>query len=297
MARSLNCKVRRGFTLVEVLVVIAIIATLVGLLVPAVQRVREAANRVKCANNLKQLGLALHQFHDGHGKFPPGQVQGPYPEAGVCWSTQHGWAVFILPYIEQQQLWALYRLDVNLYEPLNQDVVARPLKIFQCPSVPQEDRYYTGGVFAKNGTKGACGDYAPTFQVDPALATGDSWGVLVPNSMTPMTAITDGTAYTLLLAEDAGRAQLWQAGRAIAGADQAVNGGPWAGYHAGVILRPGPCAINCSNDHEVYSFHPGGANAVFADGHVQFLGAGLGIRTLAALITRAGGEVVAAGDF
>jgi prepilin-type N-terminal cleavage/methylation domain-containing protein/prepilin-type processing-associated H-X9-DG protein len=296
---------RQGFTLIELLVVIAIIAVLIALLVPAVQRVREAANRMSCANNLKQIGLALHRFHDARGKFPPGQVQGPYPQAGVYGSTQHGWAVFILPYIEQQPLWALYRLDVMLYEPLNQDVVARPLKIFWCPSAPEQDRYYTGGVFAANGTKGACGDYAPTFQVDPALATGDSWGVLVPNSMTPIAAITDGTSNTLLLTEDAGRPQLWRAGRAVPGADQAVNGGPWAGYHAGVILtgaqldgtsRPGPCALNCTNDHEVYSFHPSGANAVFADGHVQFLKVGMSIQVLAALVTRAGGEIVSAGD-
>jgi prepilin-type N-terminal cleavage/methylation domain-containing protein/prepilin-type processing-associated H-X9-DG protein len=296
----------KGFTLIEMLVVIAIIAVLIALLIPAVQKVREAANRMSCVNNLKQIGLALHQFHDARGKFPPGQVQGPYPQAGVNWTTQHGWAVFILPHIEQQPLWALYRLDVMLYEPLNQDVVARPLKIFWCPSTPEQDRYYTGGVFADNGTKGACGDYAPTFQVDPALATGDSWGVLVPNSMTPMAAITDGTSNTLLLTEDAGRPRLWRAGRPVPGADQAVNGGPWAGYHAGVILtgaqldgtsRPGPCALNCTNDHEVYSFHPGGANAVFADGHVQFLKVGMSIQVLAALVTRAGGEIVSANDY
>jgi prepilin-type N-terminal cleavage/methylation domain-containing protein len=296
---------RHGYTLIELLVVIATIAVLISLLLPAVQKVREAANRMKCANNLRQLGLALHQFHDARGKFPPGQVQGPNPEAGVFWSTQHSWAVFILPYIEQQPLWALYRLDVMLYQPLNQDVVAKPLKNFWCPSAP-EDRYYTGGVFAANGTKGACGDYAPTYQVDPTLATGDYRGVLVPDSMTPMAAITDGTSNTILLTEDAGRPQLWRAGHAVPGADQAVNGGPWAGYHTGVILRgaqpdgtswPGPCALNCTNDHEVYSFHTGGADAVFTEGSVRFLRANINIRILAALVTRAGGEVVSADDF
>jgi prepilin-type N-terminal cleavage/methylation domain-containing protein len=114
MTQHLTTARRRGFTLIELLVVIAIIAVLIGLLLLAVQKVREAAHRIQCNNNFKQLGLALHQFHDVRGKFPPGQVNGPYPDAGVYWGTQHGWAVFILPYVEQQQLWALYRLDVML---------------------------------------------------------------------------------------------------------------------------------------------------------------------------------------
>ncbi len=292
-----------GFTLIELLVVIAIIAILIGLLIPAVQRVREAASRIACTNNLKQLGLGLHNFHDTYKKFPPGQVRGPYPEAWVNWKVDHGWAVYILRYIEQQALWNAYHLDQRLSAPINQPVVATPLAIFQCPSAPEQPRYdTTSGQFGALGTKGACGDYAPTFGVNAALTNGDSRGVLVRNSMIPMGAITDGTSSTILLTEDAGRPTLWQGSSAVPG--KVIAGGPWAGFETGITLqgssadgtsRPGPCALNCTNDHEVYSFHPGGANAVFADGSVRFLPAGMDIRTLAALITRAGGEVP--GDF
>jgi prepilin-type N-terminal cleavage/methylation domain-containing protein/prepilin-type processing-associated H-X9-DG protein len=292
---------RRGYTLIELLVVIAIIAVLIGLLLPAVQKVREAVARMSCTNNLKQLGLALHNYHDACGTFPPGQVRAPYDR----WKVNHGWAVFILPYIEQQSLYDAYHWDRALAAPANQGVVARPLKNFWCPSAPGQDRYdTTHGMFPSYGGKGACGDYAPTW--GPALGTGDYPGVLVPNHMTRLSDITDGTSLTLLLTEDAGRPQAWRAGRAVPGQNQAIAGGPWAGFETGIsgigsapdgTSQPGPCAMNCTNDHEVYSFHSGGANAVFADGHVQFLTGGLSIRTLAALITRAGGDFVSDSDF
>src|SRR5262245_45554919 len=105
MTSSSNFKMRRGFTLTEVLVVIAIIAVLIGLLLPAVQTAREAARRTQCANNLKQLGLALHNHHDTHGAFPPAFVnKGPYGTTGF--SFTHGWSPCLLPYIERQQLYA-----------------------------------------------------------------------------------------------------------------------------------------------------------------------------------------------
>ena len=295
--------IRRGFTLIELLVVIAIIAVLLGLLLAAVQMVREAANRLDCANHLKQLGLALLAYHDTHGTFPPGRADGPP-------GSNHGWAPFILGFIDEKNLADQYHWDLWSADPRNQEVVAHHLKIFQCPSAPEQNRFMTVGVFFNNG-KGACGDYAPTLGVDPVLAalglidpSEDDRGVLVPNQMTRLSQITDGTSNTILLTEDAGRPKLWRAG--YPGPDQTVEGAPWQSPKNGIIpqgstfdgkARPGPCAINCTNDREVYSFHPGGANAVFADGHVQFLRTGMSLRILAALVTRAGGEAVSASDY
>ena len=310
MPQLLTTARRHGFTLIELLVMVAIIAVLLGLLIPAVQKAREAASRMQCANHLKQLGRAMHNYHDTYGKFPPGQVKGPYPEVGVYGRINHGWAVFILPYLEQQPLCDLYHFNLDASDPGNQGVVAHPLKNFWCPSAPEQDRYFSGGPFATYGGLGACGDYAPTWGVDPILAilgfvdpAADYRGVLVPNEMTRLTQVSngDGASNTLLLTEDAGRPRSWQAGRA--GPDQAVVGGPWAGFNTGITLKgstrdgtrqPGPCALNCTNNHEVYSFHTGGAEAVFADGHVRFLKGGMDIRCMARLITRAGGE--SAGD-
>jgi prepilin-type N-terminal cleavage/methylation domain-containing protein/prepilin-type processing-associated H-X9-DG protein len=313
---------RRGFTLIELLVVIAIIAVLIGLLLPAVQKVREAAARLACRNNLKQLGLAMHNYHDTMQTFPPAYInKGKYGTSGF--SFTHGWAPFLLPYIEQQTLYKLYRWDFPLFAPENQPVVAAHLKIFQCPSTPEQDRYMTITAFAAFGTKGACGDYTIALGVDSRLAqlgwvdpAGGNYRGALTNTPTPalglspnpigtcIATITDGTSNTILITEDAGRPRVWQAGKA--GPDQTLEGGPWDHYKGPIILegssfdgttQPGQCALNCTNDREVYAFHTGGANAVFADGSVHFLPRSINLRILAGLITRAGGEVVACDDF
>jgi prepilin-type N-terminal cleavage/methylation domain-containing protein len=136
---------RDAFTLIELLVVIAIIAVLIGLLVPAVQKVREAGNRMACSNNLKQIGLGLHNFHDVHCRFPPGSVVNQaLSQAGftIPGNVSHGWTLFLLPYIGEQALAAGYRWDVSFNDPANQGVVPTQLKILQCPSA-EPNRWVT----------------------------------------------------------------------------------------------------------------------------------------------------------
>ena len=304
---------RVAFTLIELLVVITIIAVLIGLLLPAVQNVREAARRLQCANNLKQIGLACHRHHDTYGMFPPGWVQSPFtvPQGPII-QGGHGTFAFLLPYLEQEALARIYRWDRRCQGPDNQTVVTTQLEVFQCPSA-EPDRWVSAVEDPGNysyGGRGACGDYAGVREIDARLVdlglvdrAANYQGVLAHNHLTRLAEITDGASQTILVTECAGRPKLWRAGRPVSGIH--AQGGVWisgtltfgqGSTHDGAT-KLGSCAINCTNDREVYSFHPGGANAVFADGSVHFLKADIAIRIFARLVTRAGGEVVSAGDF
>jgi prepilin-type N-terminal cleavage/methylation domain-containing protein/prepilin-type processing-associated H-X9-DG protein len=299
---------RKAFTLIELLVSIAIIGVLIALLLPAVQMARESARRMACCNKVKQIGLACHQHHDTYGVFPPGRVDAPFtvPQGEII-EGGHSFFPFLLPYLEQEALARIYRWDKRAQGPENQPVATTQLKILQCPSAEQ-DRWATAVNDPANysyGGKGACSDYGGVREIDARLVDlglvdrpANNQGVLTKNYLTRLADITDGASQTILVIEYAGRPQLWRAGRQVPG--DYVSGSAWVGgpltFGQGStsdgVTQPGPCAINCTNNKEVYSFHPGGASTAFADGSVHFLHANIDIRNFAHLVTRAGGEVV-----
>jgi prepilin-type N-terminal cleavage/methylation domain-containing protein/prepilin-type processing-associated H-X9-DG protein len=311
-----------GFTLIELLVVIAIIGVLVSLLLPAVQKVREAANRISCQNNLKQLGLALQNYHTANRCFPPGRVK-------VGSVDYHGWIAYTLPYLEQDNLARQINLSLPYADPNNIAAGVTHLGVLTCPSAPGKRDSTTGAMtdYSASGiymsaSLAATQNFAvpygndPTrfnnsgvlLRVAPASIDGDATG----NSISD---INDGASNTIVVAECAGRPQSWVSGR-LDSSGTFINSG---GTHQGRWIDPNnwleifgfdisahtqgwpasnptpPCAINCANSKEVYAFHPGGANTVFADGSVHFLNASMDLPTLRALVTINGGETVNSG--
>src|SRR5690242_9275798 len=170
---------RGGFTLIELLVVIAIIAILIGLLLPAVQKVREAANRTRCTNNLKQLGLAMHNYHDTSGNFPPGTATSLYGPDGLPspGEDRRTWALFLLPYVEQTAVWnALEAYRTGL--PANANVLPfaeptgahrTPLSVWYCRSDPNSPKTTTSG----GSDQGMHGNYAACAGSTTFNTTGD----------------------------------------------------------------------------------------------------------------------------
>ena len=304
-------RTRAGFTLVELLVVIAVIGILIALLLPAVQAAREAARRMHCANNLKQIGLALHNYHDAHKRFPPGTTV----TVRYMGHPNRGWGflVQLLPYVEASTaevgISIMYDMDNTWLNELGK----RRVSLFLCPSYenpavnsshpvigPVYGMDYYGVMGAKEtGCPSPPGARYPILPIPPAWMDSNgctsgghaNTGILYPNSTVRIGDVRDGTSNTLIVGEIAWNTdQFW----------------PWTfgtsdGYtsmystkNVRYPINSTKCVLGGSfNDASFASMHPGGAQFVFADGSVEFLSETMDLALYRALATRACNEIAA----
>jgi prepilin-type N-terminal cleavage/methylation domain-containing protein/prepilin-type processing-associated H-X9-DG protein len=302
-------KVRHGFTLIELLVVIAIIAVLIGLLVPAVQKVREAAARIQCKNNLKQIGLALHTYHDRNHTLPPGYQTAVAPDnsdLGPGW----GWAAFLLADVEQGNLQKQIRFDLDIRDPANAAVRVTILPIFVCP---MEVKTGTFTVVDAGGNPLVDVAHANYVAMNGVLGvSSDAWdnnGAFLRNSQFRLTDITDGLSNTLFVGERcSSMSDVTWVGAVTGGVVPAVRYPNPADQLANAEAAPALVLSHGSrshipNDNLVFdadataSFHTGGVNFLFGDGSVHSISNAINGIIYEGLLTRAGGEPVSGDDY
>ena len=301
---------RRAFTLIELLVVIAIVGVLVGLILPAVQAAREAALRVQCANNMKQIGLALHVYHDAIGTFPPGYLSKPGRDGGND-GPGWGWAAMILPGLGHAPVFNAVNFGLPIESPANQTARRVAFGEFACPSDASFRPWFTVVDYTATPTEpgrplcdvGAT-NYVGSFGlVDPMDIPGRDLGegLFFRNRPVGLRDVRDGASQTLAVGERSHNLSRPTWTGAVTGSSVPVlelqdffeifpSGGAalvlaYPGESPGLNVRPADAAC-------YWSRHPGGAQFLMADGSARFVKAQIDPTALRALTTRGGGEIL-----
>lgn len=267
--------------MVELLVVIAIIGILIGMLLPAVQSVREAARRVQCTNNLKQIGLGLTSYEVTYKRYPPSHIKTP----------KHNLLTLILPFVEQQAVYDRFDFSEDWNKGANKTAHKVNISVFRCPSTWQYEDYGS--------------DYSADVKIAPAvykellkqgvITERFHWEGMLKMDCSSVRAaqVTDGLSNTLLYFEDAGRPFCYKFRELQP--KSTVTGAKWADSDAffySHTLCLGNQMINCENSNELYSFHTDGCNFVYADGSVHYLNQSVNPETFISLFTYDCGDTV-----
>mgnify|MGYP002622642546 CR=1 FL=1 len=287
---------RRGFTLIELLVVIAIIAILIALLLPAVQQAREAARRTQCRNNLLQIGLALQNYEGAHACLPPGVVNDTGPIENVKRGYHVGWALQILPFMEETNIYNHWDFKVGVYDEKNAAPREQHINSFQCPSSPW-------------GGPGPSIDYAGCHNDKAAPIDVTNNGVLYLNSSIRYEQITDGSSHTIFVGEKRNGNALaipgeatdlevpvcWASGTNVTlRSTSDING---ANQVMRAMVPPGQPQPPLDEgdegelDQGFSSYHAGGAFFLLGDGSVQFLSDSISPQIFSRMGNRADGEM------
>jgi len=293
-------KIRRGFTLIELLVVIAIIAILIALLLPAVQQAREAARRTQCRNNMKQIGLALHNYHDIYNTIPPGWIGVTGGISDIYGMNGWGWAAKILPQIDQAPLFNQMNFSVKMEATSNATQRVATLAAYLCPSDVSPANVWT----IEDGSGTALADLAlanyvgvfGTSDIDDCVNTPNSpcngEGAFFQNSKILFRDFTDGLSNTIMVGEHKTRR------------DSGFN---WTSTWAGVVADGDDAMVrilgtcdhtpNHPSNHidDFSSYHVGGSHFVLGDGAVRFISTNIDLGVYQHLATRAAGDIV--GEF
>ena len=262
----------KGFSLIELLVVITIIGVLIGLLLPAVQAAREAARRVACLNHLRQIGIGLQNYHAACGSFPPGCIEPTFLNSK---GRQFAWSAFILPQIEQEPLWAMIDFSQPYNATQNSQAAATVVSTYLCPSRAPGSPLVQG-----RGATDYSGLYGENYPPHPTNWVAEN-GVMIYDRAFSIRDISDGASNTLVVAENARFPVL--------AGDQWING---------LNVMDGDYAFNYIPadprlwEHDIRSEHPGGVNAALCDGSARFLTETMDLTPRKAILTRAGGEVI-----